>query len=186
MGNRALNSGSVSSSRRLRWGVVPPGFLYSPFTAADEKIPLSIGQVNSKPQYLVFSSHLLDELTKHSDSRCGKRKFPTPERLFSLRIARNSVQIAIHCRSGTQTSLCSSEDTPQGMETVQIRLEIVRIVDISWAHPEEQGPPKGLTAIAKQVVRSKPSSALAKWTKRGSEARCKPDPQRNRLILSTA
>ena len=28
------------------WESLPSGFLYSPFNAADEKIPLSIGQVN--------------------------------------------------------------------------------------------------------------------------------------------
>jgi hypothetical protein len=38
-------------------GASPLGFLYCPFTAVDEKIPLSVGQVNCKPQYLVFSSH---------------------------------------------------------------------------------------------------------------------------------
>jgi hypothetical protein len=134
MGNGALPSAVVSSSRRLRWGVVPPGFLYSPFTAADEKIPLSMGQVNCKPQYLVFSSHLLDELTKHGDSRCGKRKFPSPVRLFSLRTARNLVQIALRRPSDTPTSLCSAEYEAQGMETVQIRCEIVRIRGHFWAH----------------------------------------------------
>jgi hypothetical protein len=45
-------------------GALPLGFLYSPFTAVDEKIPLSVGQVNSKPQYLVFSSHFQYPLAK--------------------------------------------------------------------------------------------------------------------------
>jgi hypothetical protein len=39
-------------------GGLPTGFVNSPFTAADEKIPLSMVHVNSKPQYLVFSLHL--------------------------------------------------------------------------------------------------------------------------------
>jgi hypothetical protein len=30
---------------------------YSPITAAVEKIPLSVVEVNNKPQYLVFSLH---------------------------------------------------------------------------------------------------------------------------------
>jgi hypothetical protein len=34
------------------------GFRYNLFTAADEKIPLSVVHVNNKPQYLVFSSLL--------------------------------------------------------------------------------------------------------------------------------
>jgi len=32
----------------------PPEIHYSPLTAADEKIPLSMVHVNNKPQYLVF------------------------------------------------------------------------------------------------------------------------------------
>jgi hypothetical protein len=32
-------------------------FRYNPFTAADEKIPLSMVHVNIKPQHLVFSLH---------------------------------------------------------------------------------------------------------------------------------
>jgi hypothetical protein len=32
-------------------------FVYSHITAADEKIPLSVVDVNKKPQYLVFSLH---------------------------------------------------------------------------------------------------------------------------------
>jgi hypothetical protein len=35
-------------------GLVPV-FLYNPFTAADEKIPLSLVSVKKKPQHLVFS-----------------------------------------------------------------------------------------------------------------------------------
>jgi hypothetical protein len=31
------------------------GFVNSPFTAADEKIPLSMVRVKNKPQHLVFS-----------------------------------------------------------------------------------------------------------------------------------
>jgi hypothetical protein len=34
-----------------------PVFSYNPFTAADEKIALSMVHVNSKPQHLVFSLH---------------------------------------------------------------------------------------------------------------------------------
>jgi len=32
----------------------PPEIHYSPLTAADEKIPLSMVHVNNKPQHLVF------------------------------------------------------------------------------------------------------------------------------------
>jgi hypothetical protein len=34
------------------------GSHYSLLTAADEKIPLPVGHVNKKPQYLVFPAHL--------------------------------------------------------------------------------------------------------------------------------
>jgi hypothetical protein len=54
------------SPQRIGLGALPLGFLYSPFTAVDEKIPLSVGQVNSKPQYLVFSLHFRYRLAKSS------------------------------------------------------------------------------------------------------------------------
>jgi len=38
--------------------VLTPMLIYSPFTAADGKIPLSMVQVKSKPLYVVFSSQL--------------------------------------------------------------------------------------------------------------------------------
>jgi hypothetical protein len=37
----------------------------NPFTAADEKIPLSVVYVNNKPQYIVFSLHSLHLVRKH-------------------------------------------------------------------------------------------------------------------------
>ena len=37
---------------------LPAGVLYNLFTAADEKIALSVVRVNKKPQYLVFPAHL--------------------------------------------------------------------------------------------------------------------------------
>jgi hypothetical protein len=38
--------------------VLTPMLIYSPLTAADGKIPLSMVQVKSKPLYVVFSSQL--------------------------------------------------------------------------------------------------------------------------------
>ena len=78
--------------RQIGKSVLPPGFLYSPFTAADEKIPLSIGQVNSKPQYLVFSSHLQHPPAKPGQSACGKPEMPCRTRLSSDKTASNPVQ----------------------------------------------------------------------------------------------
>jgi hypothetical protein len=47
--------------QRLTGGSSRLGFHYNLFNAADEKIPLSVGHVNKKPQHLVFclySPHL--------------------------------------------------------------------------------------------------------------------------------
>jgi hypothetical protein len=40
---------------------------YNPFTAADEKIPLSMEQVNNKPLHLVFCSHSRHSLHKQRE-----------------------------------------------------------------------------------------------------------------------
>jgi hypothetical protein len=47
---------SVVSSATRR-GLFTSTLGYSLITAADEKIPLSVGHVNKKPQYLVFPLH---------------------------------------------------------------------------------------------------------------------------------
>jgi hypothetical protein len=60
------NHRKIAALSGLDWEPFRWGFLYSPFTAVDEKIPLSVGQVNSKPQYLVFSSHFQHRLAKSS------------------------------------------------------------------------------------------------------------------------
>jgi hypothetical protein len=39
-------------------------FLYSPITAADEKIPLSMVRVNKKPQHIVFCLHSPHQFSK--------------------------------------------------------------------------------------------------------------------------
>jgi hypothetical protein len=55
-------------------------FRYSSFTAADEKIPLSMVRVNTKPQHLVFCSHFGHQFPKprhlpveSSEQHCGVR-----------------------------------------------------------------------------------------------------------------
>jgi hypothetical protein len=57
-------SRNISALKRIGLGSFPLGFLYCPFTTVDEKIPLSVVQVNSKPQHLVFSSHFQYQLEK--------------------------------------------------------------------------------------------------------------------------
>jgi hypothetical protein len=56
------------------------GLRYSLFTAADEKIPLSVVRVNTKPQYLVFGVHLLHTPPKHKDLRVESSKQPSAVR----------------------------------------------------------------------------------------------------------
>jgi hypothetical protein len=53
-------------------GVLAPVSRYNPFTAADEKIPLSMVHVNSKPQYLVFSLCLPHPDSKYAEFACGE------------------------------------------------------------------------------------------------------------------
>jgi hypothetical protein len=43
------------------------GVRYNPITAADEKIPLSVVQVNNKPQHLVFCLHSRHLLSKQRE-----------------------------------------------------------------------------------------------------------------------
>jgi hypothetical protein len=47
-----------------------------PFTAADEKIPLSVVDVNNKPQYLVFSFHFAHLVRKQRQSPVESSKAP--------------------------------------------------------------------------------------------------------------
>jgi hypothetical protein len=58
---------------------------YSPLKAADEKIPLSMGHVNPKPQYLVFCCHFPHLAFKHRPFACGKRRNAPSATGFSLR-----------------------------------------------------------------------------------------------------
>jgi len=74
--------------------VLMPAFRYNPFTAADEKIPLSMVRVNPKPQYLVFCLHSPHLAPKHRPFACGKRAFPYPARVSGLHFAPIPVQIA--------------------------------------------------------------------------------------------
>jgi len=63
------------------------GSLNSPFTAADEKIPLSVVRVNKKPQHLVFSCHFAHLLSKHRHLPVESFKAPCAARVCTVRIA---------------------------------------------------------------------------------------------------
>jgi hypothetical protein len=54
-GTEALETTASSFLFAASGGAFTLEFRYSPLIAADEKIPLSVVDVNKKPQYLVFS-----------------------------------------------------------------------------------------------------------------------------------
>jgi hypothetical protein len=56
------------------------GLRYCLFTAADEKIALSVVRVNTKPQYLVFDVHFLHLASKHKDLRVESSQRSCAER----------------------------------------------------------------------------------------------------------
>jgi hypothetical protein len=64
---------AVSTPARRR---ITPGFRYSLFTAAVEKIALSVVRVNTKPQYLVFDVQIPHPASKHWDFRVESSKRP--------------------------------------------------------------------------------------------------------------
>jgi len=56
------------------------GFGYNLFTAADEKVPLSVVPVNKKPQYLVFSNNSPYLVSKHGQLPVESSKAPRAAR----------------------------------------------------------------------------------------------------------
>ena len=68
------------------------GSLNSPFTAADEKIPLSVVRVNNKPQHLVFCCHFAHPLSKHRHLPVESFKQPCASRVCAVRFALKSGQ----------------------------------------------------------------------------------------------
>ena len=65
--------------------VVASNYRYNLFTAADEKIPLSVVRVNKKPQYLVFSLHFPHQPSKYSQLLVESSKYPCTTRTRALR-----------------------------------------------------------------------------------------------------
>lgn len=137
-----------------RWigqNVPPPGFLYSPFTAADEKIPLSIGQVNSKPQYLVFSSHLQHPPAKPGQPACGKPEMPCRTRLLRQKTASNPVQTRVPAAGPLHfPSLCRTALANKVQNLCRIKNESVRTVD-NWTVLCKTLPPPEPPAAASLI-----------------------------------
>jgi hypothetical protein len=66
--------------------------LNSPFTAADEKIPLSVVRVNSKPQYIVFCYRFGHQLSKPGHLPVESLKQPCAQRVCAVLFAPKSGQ----------------------------------------------------------------------------------------------
>src|SRR5208283_2950663 len=110
---------------------IAPVFLYSPLTAADEKIPLSVVRVNNKPQHLVFWSHFGHLLSKHRHLPVESRKWPCLARCRAVCVALESGQNS--CPRPLLVPLSKGSPSPassQGAGLVQNRATPVRIVDI--------------------------------------------------------
>ena len=108
-------------SQRSSGGLVTPQFRYSPFTAADEKIPLSMVRVNNKPQYLVFCSHSRHLLSKHGHLACGKLKRPCRTRVRRSGMPQNQCQTRLWPLRPLSYPKPSPVPSPiQGAETVQM------------------------------------------------------------------
>jgi hypothetical protein len=109
--------------------------LYNLFTAADEKIALSVVRVNKKPQYLVFCCHFRHLLAKHRQLPVESSKRPCMARTSDVDSAPFSVQ-----RPGALPGRPKHQPSPpqvpeQGAKTVQFAhapVRIVEIADISW------------------------------------------------------
>jgi hypothetical protein len=80
------------------------GVLYNLFTAADEKIALSVVRVNKKPQYLVFCCHSRHLLAKHRQLPVESSKRPCVARTSEVDSAPFSVQRPGACPGPSQTS----------------------------------------------------------------------------------
>src|SRR5580692_3605187 len=81
-------------------GVLTPVFRNNPLTAADEKIPLSMVHVNSKPQYLVFSLRLPHPLSKYAHFACGQLTEAASRAGFAPSHAADSVQTQTRQHTG--------------------------------------------------------------------------------------
>jgi len=116
-----------------------PAFFNSPFTAADENLPLSMVRVKNKPQHLVFCSHFPHQPFKHRHLPVETSNRPCPARVCCARFASNLEHLA--GRSGAsipQFHSClnpSPARTPaQDAEPVHFRGRSVQVVDI-WTGP---------------------------------------------------
>jgi hypothetical protein len=125
---RGKGNACVFSSLERLPAVRHAGFRYNPFTAADEKVPLSVVQVNNKPQYLVFSLHSAHPLSKHGHLPVESSKEPSRTRISPVKIAPKSMQF--HAPREPFLSLLQPiprSAPPQGAQTVQNTHQLVEM-----------------------------------------------------------
>jgi len=112
-----------------------PAFFNSPFTAADENLPLSMVRVKNKPQHLVFCSHFPHQPFKHRHLPVETSNRPCPTRLSAVKFAPNSGQQ----QGGSNVPIPQFDPCPnpspartpaQDAEPVHFRGRSVQVVDI--------------------------------------------------------
>jgi hypothetical protein len=117
----------IAAPRRSR----APVFLYSPLTAADEKIPLSVVRVNNKPQHLVFCWHFAHLLSKHRHLPVESRKRPCLTRRRAVCFAlKSGLRVGPWSIPVPLSKVSPSRTLSQGAGVVQNRAPPVRIVEI--------------------------------------------------------
>jgi len=117
----------IAAPRRSR----APVFLYSPLTAADEKIPLSVVRVNNKPQHLVFCWHFAHLLSKHRHLPVESCKRPCLTRRRAVCFAlKSGLRVGPWSIPVPLSKVSPSRTLSQGAGVVQNRACPVRIVEI--------------------------------------------------------
>jgi hypothetical protein len=106
-----------------------PAIIYSPITAADEKIPLSMVRVNSKPQYLVFCLRFMHPPSKPLHLPVESCKWPSLARLCAVFFALKAGQYRTLAGTLPRFKPSPLRVCPQGAELVQFLVKTVRVVD---------------------------------------------------------
>jgi hypothetical protein len=118
------NSRGCSSLERSP-AVLHAWFRYNPFTAADEKVPLSVVQVNNKPQYIVFSLRFPHHASKHGHLPVESLKSPYWAQISRSDFAPKSMQTPAPQPSPSQFQPSPRAPSPQGAKPVQKWLDSV-------------------------------------------------------------
>lgn len=143
------------------FSVVASNYRYNLFTAADEKIPLSVVRVNKKPQYLVFSLHFPHQPAKYGQLPVESSKKPRDTRTS----AQSSTLCLMHIQwfqarrlrplrspSPSQIKPSPTPHPSQDAKSVHFPRTPVRSVEIWTIYPE--APPGKLQIVPRRLFRS--------------------------------